>query len=159
MLPHRYNFRYPYRSNTTLPASPRLLTRNLIRSNHSTRKSVRISTIPDPIRIREPSKLITQPVVSILRRPANPPSFITRSQRETETSHVWRDETEGKVYILKQFSIPRYYRLYNDVSFREMYNFSRILDTYLTPTTSDKYSSIVKNYALEQQLPPITSVA
>lgn len=159
MLPHRYNFRYPYRSNTTLPASPRLLTRKLIRSNHSTRKSVRISTIPDPIHLREPLKLITQPIVSILRRPANPPSITFRPQRVTETSHVWRDETEGKVYILKQFSIPRYYRLYNDVSFREMYNFSRMLDTYLTPTTSDKYSSIVKQYALQRQSPPITSVA
>lgn len=145
-------------NNTTLPVSPRLLTRNLTRSNHSTRKSVRISTIPDPIRLREPSTLSTQPIVSILRRPVHPPSII-RSSRVTEASHVWRDETEGKVYILKQFSIPRYYRLYNDVSFREIYNFSRILETYLHRTTAENYSSIVRQYAVQQQLPPITSVA
>ena len=63
---------------------------------------------------------------------------------------------------LEQFSIPRYYRLYTDVSFREMYDFSRILDTYLDPSrsTTTDYSSIVKNYALEQQFPSsITSAA
>jgi hypothetical protein len=70
---------------------------------------------------------------------------------------------DGKMYVLEQFSIRRYYRLYNDVSFREMCNFSRILDIYLdanrTTTTKD-YSTMVKNFALDQQLPPeVTSAA
>jgi hypothetical protein len=79
-----------------------------------------------------------------------------------ETSHVWRSKVDGELHVLEQFSIPRYYRLYNDVSFREMYNFSRILDTYLDPSrsTTTDYSSIVKHYALQQQLPSsITSAA
>jgi hypothetical protein len=64
------------------------------------------------------------------------------------------------VYVLDQFSIPRYYRLYNDVGFREMYNFSRVLDTYLDRNQTSDYSSMVKNFALEQQLPSsITSAA
>jgi hypothetical protein len=67
------------------------------------------------------------------------------------------------MYVLEQFSIPRYYRLYNDVSFREMYNFSRILDTYLDSnrtTTTNDYSTMVKNFALDQQLPTeVTSAA
>jgi hypothetical protein len=68
------------------------------------------------------------------------------------------------MYVLEQFSIPRYYRLYNDVSFREMYNFSRILDTYLDPnrtaTAAKDYSTMVKNFALDQQLPTeVTSAA
>ena len=138
-------------------SSPRLLTRNLTRTNHSNRKSVRISTAPSPVRVREPSALVTQPIISILRRPT--PTSTSRRPRLTETSHIWKDETEGKVYVLKQFSIPRYYRLYNDVSFREIYNFSRLLETYLNRTNLDNYSSIVKHFAIEQQLPTITSVA
>lgn len=157
VLPHRYSFRYPYRLNSSLPSSPRLLTRNITRTNNSIRKSVRISTTPDPIRLREPSTLINQPIVSILRRPTS--TSTPRSSRLAETSHIWRDETEGKVYILKQFSIPRYYRLYNDVSFREIYNFSRLLETYFHGAPSDKYSSIIKHFAIDQQLPTITSVA
>jgi hypothetical protein len=149
VLPRRYNFRFPYRSNSLLPNSTRLLTRNLIRS---TPKSVRISTIPDQIRLREPS--IPQPIVPILRR-TTPNST---SRRLSETSHIWKDNSDGKIYILKQFSIPRYYRLYNDVSFREIYNFSRILNTYVNRTNSENYSSIIKNFALQQLLPTLTSV-
>jgi hypothetical protein len=151
VLPHRYNFRFPYRLNQLLPSSPRLLTRNLTRSKNTIPKSIRISTV------REPSKPICGPMVSILRR--KNPNLISRSCRFIEASHVWRNESDGKVYILRQFSIPRYYRLYNDVSFREIYNFSRILETFLNRTTPQIYSSIVRNFALEQQLPTITSVA
>jgi hypothetical protein len=76
-----------------------------------------------------------------------------------ENSHVWKNTSDGKVYILKQFSIPRYYRLYNDVSFRQVYHFSRILETYLNRTTPQAYSAIVRNFAVNQQLPTITIVA
>jgi len=65
------------------------------------------------------------------------------------------------MYVLEQFSIPRYYRLYNDASFREMYNFSRVLDTYLDSSRSTKdYSLMAKSFALDQQLPlEVTSAA
>jgi hypothetical protein len=62
--------------------------------------------------------------------------------------------------MIEQFDIPRYYRLYTDVGFREVYDFSRILDLYLNRISSRDYSSIIQNFALDHQLPrPITAVA
>ena len=60
-------------------------------------------------------------------------------------SHSWRNESDGKTYVLEQFSIPRYYRLYNDVAFREIYEFSRLIDH------SKDYSSLLKTFALEHR--------
>ncbi|CAF2527000.1 unnamed protein product [Rotaria sp. Silwood2] len=165
--PHRYNFRLPYRLNQTLSSCPRLLTRNVIRSTPSVSKSVRISTnhdyIPNETHLREHTstslKTLSRPTVSILRR--NVSTSTSRSHQLVEPTHVWKSDIDGTVYILEQFSIPRYYRLYNDVNFREIYNFSRILQSYVNHNrlTSKDYSSIIKNFALEQQLPTITSVA
>lgn len=150
----------PYRLNQSVPNSPRLLSRNVTRSTTPVSKSVRISTqsVPPPqTRVHSASR----PIVSILRRssiPATPPT-----NKLVESSHVWRSKVDGKMYVLEQFSIPRYYRLYNDASFREIYNFSRVLDTYLDSnrsTTTQDYSKMVKNFALDQQLPSeITSAA
>ena len=66
--------------------------------------------------------------------------------------------------MLEQFNIPRYYRLYHDVNFRQIYNFSRIVHSYLNSNqmNSKDYSTIVKNFALQQQqqqLPTIISAA
>ncbi|CAF1537141.1 unnamed protein product [Rotaria sp. Silwood1] len=81
-----------------------------------------------------------------------------RSTKLINESHIWK----SKVDDLKECNIPRYYRLYNEVSFREVYNFSRLLDAYLNTNriSTKDYSSMIKKFALEQQLPPpITSVA
>ncbi|CAF1197573.1 unnamed protein product [Rotaria magnacalcarata] len=166
LLPYRYNFRLPYRPTQSLTTSPRLLTRTVTRSRIPASKSVRISTnhdyIPNQINLREQIsslKSISRPTVSILRR--NNSNSISRSRRLVGTSHIWKSNIDGTVYILEQFSIPRYYRLYNDVNFREVYNFARTLQSYVTHNriTSKDYSSIVKSFALEQQLPTITSLA
>jgi hypothetical protein len=64
------------------------------------------------------------------------------------------------MFMLEQSNIPRYYRLYSDAGFREVYDFSRMLDLYLNRINSRDYSSIIQNFALENQLPrPITAVA
>ncbi|CAF5181001.1 unnamed protein product, partial [Rotaria magnacalcarata] len=106
------------------------------------------------------SRSASRPIVSILR----PSSVLTapKSNKFSESSHVWRTAADGEMYALQQFTIPRYYRLYNDVSFREMYNFSRMLDTYLDSnrTSTKDYSSLVKKFAFEQELmSPVTSIA
>ncbi|CAF4697537.1 unnamed protein product [Rotaria sp. Silwood1] len=166
LSPHRYNFRLPYRLNQSLISSPRLLTRNVIRSIPSLSKSVRISTnheyIPNENYLRKQTsslKILSRPTVSILRR--NVSTSTTCSHQLVEPSHIWKSNIDGTVYLLEQFSIPRYYRLYNDVTFREIYNFSRLLESYINNSglTSKDYSSIIKNFALKQQLPTITSIA
>ena len=150
--------RYRYRLHRSVPNSPRSFTRNVTRSTTPVSKSVRISTqtVPSPTRSSTP-----RPIVSILRR-SSVPAVPRPSQPLVESSHVWTSKVDGKTYVLDQFSIPRYYRLYNDASFREMYQFSRMLDTYLDSDgkpTKD-YSTMVKNFAVDQQLPSeITSVA
>ncbi len=153
--PRRYNFRLPYRLNQSNSYSPRLSTRS---------KSVRISTDNDIIPIRKSPSLSktkshSRPIVSILRR--NNSNSTLQSRRLVDPSHIWKSDDDGKIYILDQFSIPRYYRLYNDVSFREVYHFSRLLEPYLQRKRSNSraYSSIVRNFALNGQLPTITSVA
>lgn len=112
--------------------------------------------------LRKPPSLlksVSRPLVSILRRKDS--RSATNSRKIIDPSHVWKSDTDGTVYILKQFSIPRYYRLYNDVSFRQIYYFSCMLQSYSTHNriTSKDYSSIVKSFAVEQQLPTITSLA
>ncbi len=149
----------PYRLHQSVPNSPRLSSRHTTRSTTPTSKSVRISTQSVPPQTRacpSTTSSASRPIVSILRRSSIPAT--PRSNKLVESSHVWRSKVDGKMYVLEQFSIPRYYRLYDDVSFREMYNFSRILDTYLdsnrtTTTTTNDYSTMVKNFALDQQLP------
>ncbi|CAF3459028.1 unnamed protein product [Rotaria socialis] len=159
--PHRYQHRLPHRFNQSLQNSPRLLSRSTARSITPVRKSVRISTqsVP-PHTVHRRSRSASRPIVSILR----PSSVLTepKSNKFAESSHVWRTAVDGKMYALQQFSIPRYYRLYNDVSFREMYHFSRMLDTYLDSNraSTKDYSSLVKNFAFEQELlSPVTSIA
>ncbi|CAF1152410.1 unnamed protein product [Rotaria sordida] len=166
LLPHRCNFRLPCRLNQPLSKSSRLLTRNIIRSTPLISKSVRISTnhdyIPNKTHLHKQTsslKTLSRPTVSVLRR--NYSTLTPRLRRLVEPSHRWKSNIDRTVYILEQFSIPRYYRLYTDVTFREIYNFSHILQSYLNHNllTSKDYSSIIKNFALEQQLPTITSVA
>ncbi len=162
VTPRRYQHCLPYRLNQSLPNSPRLLSRNVTRSTTPVSKSVRISTQSVPPRTRLHSSVSpSRPLVSILRRstvPVPPPT-----SKSAESSHVWRSKVDGKMYVLEQFSIPRYYRLYNDVSFREMYNASRVLDIYLDSnraTTTNDYSAMVKHFALDQQLSTeVTSAA
>ena len=75
---------------------------------------------------------------------------------------VSRSVRDAPIRTLEQLPIPRYYRLYNDVSFRELYHFSRLLDTYLDPnrTSGRHYSSVIRDFALDQQLPStVTSAA
>ncbi len=147
----------------SVPNSPRLSSRRVTRSTTPVSKSVRISTqsVPPQTRTRpSTTSSASRPIVSILRHSSVPAT--PRSNKVVESSHVWRSKVDGKMYVLEQFSIPRYYRLYNDVSFREMYNFSRILDTYLDPnrTTTKDYATMVKSFALDQQLPTeVTSTA
>jgi len=163
VTPRRYQHCLPYRLNQSLPNSPRLLSRNVTRSTTPVSKSVRISTEPisTPTRVHS-STSSSRPLVSILRRSSVP--TIPRTNKLSDTSHVWRSKVDGQIYVLEQFSIPRYYRLYNDASFREMYKFSRLLDTYLdtnrTTTTTKDYSSMIKSFALDQQVPStVTSAA
>ena len=159
VLPRRYQFTLPYRLNQTVPSSPRLTSRNVSRATTPTPKSVRISTkqdfIPSKINATKENspKRSPRPIVSILRR--NPVPLSPRSTRLVDKSHVWKNDVDGKVYILDQFSIPRYYRLYNDVSFREVYKFSCLLESYLDrhEKPSAAYSSLIKNFALDQQIP------
>ena len=128
-------------------------------------KSVRISTqsVPPRTRSRPSTTSTPRPIVSILRRRSvPPPPPPPRTKPVVESAHVWTSQVDGKTYVLDQFSIPRYYRLYNDVSFRDMYQFSRILDTYLDSnrTSTKDYSNMVKTFAVDQQLPSeITSAA
>lgn len=155
--------RYRYRLHRSVPNSPRSLTRNVTRSTTPVSKSVRISTqsVPSPTHSRPSPTSTPRPIVSILRR-SSVPAVPRPSQPLVESSHVWTSKVDGKTYVLEQFSIPRYYRLYNDASFREMYQFSRMLDTYLdsNETPRKDYSTMVKNFAVDQQLPSeITSVA
>ena len=78
----------------------------------------------------------------VVLRPPPPSPVVVQSS----SSHTWRTDVDGKTYTLEQFRIPRYYRLYNDVAFREIYNFSRLLDSYVG---SKDYSSLRKSFALE----------
>ncbi|CAF0987094.1 unnamed protein product [Adineta ricciae] len=111
----RYHYRLPYRSNQSLPATPRQTSRSGTRSTTPISKSVRISTRSVPTTPRA-QKLSTstsasstsRPIVSILRRTSVPTTSVT------ESTHVWRSKVDGKLHTLKPFSIPRYYRLYND---------------------------------------------
>jgi hypothetical protein len=159
--PHRYEYRLPRRLNQSLPNTPCLLSRSATRSTTPVRKSVRISTQSVPPQTRRyQSTSPSRPITSILRHNSTPAS--PRPNPLAEKTHVWRSKVDGQLYVLEQFSIPRYYRLYNDASFREMFNFSRMLDTYLDPnrTTRKDYPSMVRNFALDQQLPtPISSAA
>ncbi|CAF0776245.1 unnamed protein product [Adineta steineri] len=160
--PHRYDYRLPYRLNQSLPATPRQLSRNGTRSTTPVSKSVRISTrsVPPTPRTHQSSSSTSRPIVSILRRSSVPSK--PRPLKLAEPTHVWRSKADGKLYSLKPFSIPRYYRLYNDAGFKEMYDFSRVHDTYSVPdrTNTDDYSSLLTNFVLEHQLPsPIRSVA
>ncbi len=158
--PRRYQYRLPYRLNQSVPSSPHLLSRNVTRSTTPVSKSVRITTESvSPQTHSRPSTSASRPIVSILRRSSVPAT--PRTNKLVESSHVWRSKVDGKMYVLEQFSIPRYYRLYNDASFREMYNFSRVLDTYLDSSRSTKdYSLMARNFALDRQLPlEVTSAA
>lgn len=169
VLPRRNQFRLPFRLNQSVPESPRLTSRNVSRSTTPTAKtSVRISTKKDRVikQIRFDEETLvkssnSRPTTrSILRRQStNSPN--TRSRRVVDKSHIWKNDIDGKVYILDQFSIPRYYRLYNDVSFREVYQFSRLLESYIErhETANDTYTSMIKEFALEQRLPAVTTVA
>ena len=148
--------------NHSVPSSPRQLTRRVTHSTTPVSKSVRISTQSVPPQTRPHSSTFpSRPIVSILRR--NSAADAPRPTRLVETPHVWRSKVDGEMYALEQFEIPRYYRLYNDVAFREVYNFSRALDTYMDSnrsSTTNEYSTMVKNFALEQQVPSeITSAA
>ncbi|CAF1318490.1 unnamed protein product, partial [Rotaria sp. Silwood1] len=130
-------------------------------SRRSRQALVRICTESvSPHTIHRRSRSASRPLVSILRHSSVP--AIPRPTRLVESSHIYKSKVDGKIYDLKEFTIPRYYRLYNDVSFREIYNFSRLLDAYLQTnrTITEDYSKMIKNFALKQQLPsPITSVA
>jgi len=169
ILPRRNQFRLPFRLNQSVPESPRLTSRNVSRSTTPTAKtSVRISTKKDrgikQIRFDEETLVKSsnsRPTTrSILRRQSTNSSN-TRSRRVVDKSHIWKNDIDGKVYVLDQFSIPRYYRLYNDVSFREVYQFSRLLESYIErhETANDTYTSLIKEFALEQRLPAVTTVA
>lgn len=166
VLPRENPLRITYRLNETFPQSSRSTPRRASRSTTPTVKSVRITTkkdrIPKQIRFDEETMAKSstpRPVVSILRR--SNPSSTSRPRRIVEKSHIWKNDIDGKVYILDQFSIPRYYRLYNDVSFREVYQFSRLLESYLDPhhRPSEAYASMIKDFALEQRLPTIRNAA
>ncbi|CAF1166687.1 unnamed protein product [Rotaria sordida] len=153
LSPHRYQYYLPHRLNQSLPNTSHPLNRCTKRSTTPISKSVRISTQPVP---PHRSRSVSQPLVSILRHSSVPD--MSRSTKLIESSHIWKSKSND----LKECDIPRYYRLYNDVSFREVYNFSRLLDTYLATNriSTKDYSSMIKKFALEQQLPsPITSVA
>lgn len=141
----------PYRLNQSLPSSPRKLSRRSTRSTTPVSKSVRISTHSVPprvIRSHSPSR----PIVSILRRSSVP----------TQTNQIL-SSIDVRKSQLTQSSIPRYYRLYNDAEFREVYNISRVLDTYLDPTrpsATNDYSTLAKSFAIDHQIPTqITSAA
>lgn len=155
--PRRIQYRLPHRLNQSVPSSPRLTSRNVTRSTTPVSKSVRISTqsVPSETRARPSTASSTsRPIVSILRRSSVPAT--PQSNKLVESSHVWRSRVDGELYVLEQFSIPRYYRLYDDVGFREIYNASRVLDTYMDtnrPTITKDYSSMVKSFALDQKLP------
>lgn len=163
VLPRRNRYQLPYRLNQTTPNTPRNgsrpVSRNVSRSTTPIVKSVRISTkndfipderSPDEEKVIKPSP---RPIVSILRRTNS--SFPPKAHRVVEKNHVWKNDADGKVYIMDQFSIPRYYRLYNDVGFREVYQFSRLLETYLDrhERSADSYSTMIKTFAVDHQLP------
>lgn len=140
--------------NQSVPNSPRQLSRHSTRSTTPVSKSVRISTQSVPPQTRSQlSTSSTRPIVSILRRGSVPaPPLPQREPRQS--SYTWKSQVDGETSVSEQFSIPRYYRLYNDAEFREVYNFSRVLDTYLDPnrpTTTNDYSTMVKSFALDHQ--------
>ena len=106
-------------------------------------KSVRISTRSMPVSPRtRPSPSVSRPIVSILRRSSIP-----------SAPHVWRSRVDDKVHSLPPMNVPRYYRLYNDASFREMYNISRALDDCMTPERTRDYASLLTNFVLDQPVP------
>ena len=103
---------------------------------------------------------VSRPPTSMLHR--YNASSMPQSTDSVQSSHIWKNKVNEKMYFLEQYNIPRYYRLYDDVSFRDIYNFSRILNAYLDSnrTSTKLYSSMIKNFALEHRLPlPITSTA
>ncbi|CAF1129915.1 unnamed protein product [Adineta ricciae] len=171
---HRYDYRSTYRAKSATADSSRLTSsRKLTRSASPGLKRVRISTddvlIPNQTRHREPiksSKSASRPIVSILRHnsptlpPPPSPTTIQYSRRRRETSEAWRNESNRIGLPLDQWSIPRYYRLYNDVGFREVYDFSRTLNSYSARASPRDYASMVHHYAVDHQLPAaITSPA
>lgn len=117
-----------------------------------------VSATPPPVRSEKRSttpnslktvRISSPPVTSVHQRRTISP----RSPRSERKSHIWQSQVDGKLYVLEQFSIPRYYRLYNDVSFRELFQFSRLLDHYIDPTEKNiqNYSNLLKSFALDQQ--------
>ncbi|CAF0755551.1 unnamed protein product [Didymodactylos carnosus] len=75
-------------------------------------------------------------------------SILRSTAPHMNTSHIWQNSTDGLTYVLQQWSIPRYYRLYDDVGFRDMYRISLLMNPYLDQ--ADVYSNIAKNYLFEQ---------
>ena len=151
------------RWNQSLPTTPRMTSRNTSRSTTPVSKSVRISphvsSHSSPLR---PSTEFTRPIHSILRRRSVPPNVARFTLPVQPRPAASRGTRDVPLRTLEQLPIPRYYRLYNDVSFRELYHFSRLLDTYLDPnrTSGHNYSSVIRDFALDQQLPStVTSAA
>lgn len=175
MSSHRYDYRSSYRAKSLTADSPRLTSsRKLTRSASPGLKRVRISTdhvlIPNQTRHREPMKssksVSPRPIVSILRHnsptlpPPPLPTTIPHVRRRRDTSQTWRNESNRIGLPSDQWSIPRYYRLYNDVGFREVYDFSRTLNSYSARASPRDYASMVHHYAVDHQLPAtITSPA
>lgn len=168
ILPRRNQFRLPFRLNQSVPESPRLTSRNVSRATTPTAKpSVRTPAKKERVikQIRFDDETMAKsssprPAGSILRRSTTNASN-ARSRRLVDKSHIWKNDVDGKVYILDQFSIPRYYRLYNDASFREVYQFSRLLESYIDrhEKATDTYTSLIKDFALAHRLPAVTTVA
>lgn len=148
----------PIRTNQSMPTTPRS-TRPNTRSTTPSQKSVRILSPTQTLATsttRQSKSPSSRSINSILRRTdlSQAPRRSTDQTPKPPTSHVWKSKVDGQVYVLDQFSIPRYYRLYNDASFREIYNASRVLDNCLTNKQDnvESYSSFVRSFALEQPL-------
>lgn len=129
------------------------------RKSHSlsNSNSTRLASAPTTPR---PSQRPTTPSPAKSVRIVAPPPAPAPSPRPSavappKKTHVWQSRVDGQVYVLEQFAIPRYYRLYNDVSFRELFHFSRLLDHYIDPTATNiqNYSTLLKNFALDQPTP------
>ncbi|CAF0758952.1 unnamed protein product [Adineta steineri] len=166
-VPHRTNYRSSRNMNSMVSEFSHYSPRNLSRSILPASKRVRISTndilIPNQADLHEPmlsssSQSIPRPIVSILRR--NNINLTSRLHGSNEISQLGRRDMNRNRSMIDQFTIPRYYRLYNDVGFREVYDFSCVLDSYLNRTTSQDYSSMIQHFALDHQIPaPIISAA
>ncbi|CAF0767186.1 unnamed protein product [Adineta steineri] len=165
-VPHRTNYRSSRDTNSMVSEFSHYSPRNLSRSILPASKRVRISTtdilIPNQAHLHEPmsssSQSIPRPIVSILRR--NNINLTARLHGSNEISQLGRRDMNKNRSMIDQFTIPRYYRLYNDVGFREVYDFSCVLNSYLNRTTSQDYSSMIQHFALDHQIPaPIISAA